>query len=220
MGKVRLFDMRMAFLSNTGRVRVRTRRLLLHARVWSRRLLLHLRDRSRSILSFFKRLIAETPFQTSATDRADYFSNTGVWSPGIDRQVKFLDDLISTVIYVDIPGQCSPSHNTMHGLATHCCPRPASVPLPFPQLGVTTTVKYCSHVCCGSVVLQSPITEHSAASSTRRARWWRPMVTRCRTTRVSNEPSWRLHELLQSLPTSIKYLSTYHVMFRCLWIVS
>ena len=68
----------MAFLSNTGRVRVRTRRLLLHARVRSRRLLLHLRDRSRSILSFFKRLIAETPFQTSATDRADYFSNTGV----------------------------------------------------------------------------------------------------------------------------------------------
>ena len=75
-------------------------------------------------------------------------------------------------------------------------------------------VKYCSHVCYGSVVLQSPITEHSAASSMRRARWWRPMVTPCRTTRVSNERSWRLHELLQSLPTSIKYLSTYHVMFK------
>ena len=86
----RCYQFGMAFLSNTGRVRVRTRRLLLHACVRSRRLLLHLRDRSRSILSFFKRLIAETPFQTSATDRADYFSNTGVWSPGIDRQVQFL----------------------------------------------------------------------------------------------------------------------------------
>ena len=50
----------MAFLSNTGRVRVRTRRLLLHGRVWSRTRLLHLRDRSRSLHSFFKSLISRT----------------------------------------------------------------------------------------------------------------------------------------------------------------